>query len=104
MKPEGWDVPFDDPIPLPGGGTLDTLRAAGQYISALPKRTQDLPQWRRATSDLITAADVDRAWRYFARISVYTAIHGEPKPQPPRLSKSETFRARRRAYKAGKKP
>lgn len=99
MKPEGWDVPFDDAIPVPGGKLITTLREAGEYISALPKRTQQLPQWERATKDLIMAADVDRAWRYFARISVYQAIHGDKlrTPLPPR--KRDALKEKRKAYK-----
>lgn len=99
MKPEGWGVPFDDAIPVPGGSQIKTLRDAGEYIHALPRRTQQLPQWQQATKDLIIAADVDRAWRYFARISVYRAIHGDKpsKPLPPR--KSDVFKEKRAAYK-----
>jgi hypothetical protein len=32
-----WSRAFDDPIPLPGGGELRTLRDAGEYVTALPK-------------------------------------------------------------------
>ena len=31
-------APFDDPIPLPGGSELRTLRDAGNYIAELPKK------------------------------------------------------------------
>jgi hypothetical protein len=33
--------PFDDPIPLPSGGELVTLRDAADYITELPKREHD---------------------------------------------------------------
>jgi hypothetical protein len=33
-----WSRAFDEPIPLPGGRTLATLRDAGDYIAALPNR------------------------------------------------------------------
>jgi len=31
--PQGWERPFEDPIPLPDGRTLSTLRDAGDYIT-----------------------------------------------------------------------
>ena len=36
--PDNQSGKFDDPIPLPDGGQLVTLRDAGNYIAALPKR------------------------------------------------------------------
>ena len=33
----GWSREFDEPIPLPDGRTLVTLRDAASYITALPK-------------------------------------------------------------------
>jgi hypothetical protein len=38
MPEKGWHRPFADPIPLPDGGELRTLRDAGNYIAKLPKR------------------------------------------------------------------
>jgi hypothetical protein len=38
----GWDRTFDDPIPLPGGGELITLRHAATYITKLPKSLLDV--------------------------------------------------------------
>jgi len=42
----GWSRHFDDPILLPSGGEIDTLREAGDYIIALPKREHDLTHCR----------------------------------------------------------
>jgi hypothetical protein len=36
---------FFDPIELPGGKPLVTLRDAAQYIIELPKAERELPQW-----------------------------------------------------------
>lgn len=36
-----WSRRFDEPIVLPDGGRLATLRQAGDYISALPAATQN---------------------------------------------------------------
>jgi hypothetical protein len=33
MSEIGWHRAFFDPIPLPGGGELRTLRDAGEFIS-----------------------------------------------------------------------
>jgi hypothetical protein len=33
----GWKRTFDDPIPLPDGRELVTLKDAGAYITKLPK-------------------------------------------------------------------
>jgi hypothetical protein len=43
MPNKGWHRTFDDPIPLPDGGKLLTLRDAANYITKLPKREHDAP-------------------------------------------------------------
>jgi hypothetical protein len=40
MAIKGWSRAFDDPIALPDGGTLLTLRDAGNYIVALSRRVE----------------------------------------------------------------
>jgi hypothetical protein len=40
----GWQRKFEDPIPLPGGRKLITLRDAADYITTLPKKESALPQ------------------------------------------------------------
>ena len=37
MADVGWRRPFDEPIPLPRGRELVTLKDAGTYITKLPK-------------------------------------------------------------------
>jgi hypothetical protein len=39
---------LDDPILLPGGRELVTLRDAGDYITSLPKAEQDIEEWQTA--------------------------------------------------------
>jgi hypothetical protein len=46
----GWSRAFDDPIILPNGRELVTLRDAGEYIAALPNATQRKPQWELTTN------------------------------------------------------
>ena len=58
MKPAvGWARPFDDPILLPGGRELLTLRDAADYIMKLPKVEQQLDEWQTAIECLIGAAE-----------------------------------------------
>ncbi len=46
-----WDELFDDPILLPDGGKLITLRDAGDYIARLPKTLHDSDRWQLAIKD-----------------------------------------------------
>jgi hypothetical protein len=39
----GWSRKFDEPIPLPDGQNLTSLRDAANYIIALPPKTVRLP-------------------------------------------------------------
>jgi hypothetical protein len=52
-----WSRPFEDPIPLPRGRQLATLKDAADFIMKLPKAEQELPEWQLATSCLIQAAE-----------------------------------------------
>jgi hypothetical protein len=52
---KGWGRPFEDPIKV-DGRKLVTLRDAGEYIAALPKREHDAPEWQAAMEALILAA------------------------------------------------
>jgi hypothetical protein len=52
----GWQRSFDDPIPVPKGKPLATLRDAATYITRLPKAEQNLPEWQTAIACLIGAA------------------------------------------------
>jgi hypothetical protein len=45
MPESGWQRRFEDPIPLPDGRSLHTLRDAADYITGLPKEQSDLAQW-----------------------------------------------------------
>jgi hypothetical protein len=49
----GWSRKFDEPIPLPGGRKLVTLRDAADYITGLPKTEPDLPEWQAAIEVLM---------------------------------------------------
>jgi hypothetical protein len=38
-----WDQRFFDPIPVPKGKPLETLRDAGNFVASLPEHEQRLP-------------------------------------------------------------
>jgi hypothetical protein len=52
-----WSRPFDEPIPVPDGRTLLTLKDAGDYITSLPKAEQDLNEWQTLIGSLLGAAE-----------------------------------------------
>jgi hypothetical protein len=70
----GWSRPFDDPIPLPRGRQLVTLKDAADYIMNLPKAEQNHAAWQTATEALIMAAE-GRGPLMHARIGVMRALH-----------------------------
>ena len=70
----GWRRVFEDPIELPDGRTLVTLRDAATYITALPKMEAAEPEWQTAIETLMRAAE--RGWPVMlARISVLLALN-----------------------------
>ena len=93
MADKGWQRRFDDPIPLPGGRQLVTLRDAALYITKLPKAEHDAPEWQAAMQALIMVAEHDGP-TMLARVGMMRALHRhEPKAAP------EVRRKRAKAYK-----
>jgi hypothetical protein len=82
---------FDDPIALPDGRKLRTLRDAGHYVAALPKATQSLPAWQLAAEMLLGAAERGGIVM-LAEIAVRRALHGKPKPPEPRRKAAKKYR------------
>jgi hypothetical protein len=71
---EGRQREFDDPIPLPDGRTLVTLRDAATYITELPKKESAASEWQTAIETLMRAAE--RGWPVLmARIGVLLALN-----------------------------
>jgi hypothetical protein len=70
----GWQREFDDPIPLPRGRQLITLKDAADYIMKLPKTEQNLAEWQTAISCLIGAAE-GRDFLMHARIGMLRALN-----------------------------
>ena len=69
-----WFKRFVDPIILPDGGELLTLRAAAEYIAALPKAEQDAANWQLAMETLALVAERG-APEMLARIAVTKALY-----------------------------
>ena len=53
-----WSRRFDDPIPLPKGRQLVTLKDAGTYITKLPKAEHEAAEWQAAMEALILVVPV----------------------------------------------
>ena len=59
-----WSTPFEDPIILPDGRKLLTLKDAADYITKLPKKESDLPEWQTAIEALMLCSrGGDPCWR-----------------------------------------
>jgi hypothetical protein len=59
MPDKGWQRRFDQPIPLPKGKKLVTLRDAAEYITELPKAEHDAEEWLAAMKALLLVAEHD---------------------------------------------
>jgi hypothetical protein len=60
MAAKGWRRPFDDPISLPRGRDLVTLKDAGTYITKLSRAEHEAPEWQAAMQALILVATSGR--------------------------------------------
>jgi hypothetical protein len=69
-----WSREFDNPVPLPGGRQLVTLKDAADYVMKLPKPEQNLEEWQTAVVCLIGAAE-GRDFLMHARIGVLRALN-----------------------------
>jgi len=69
-----WSSAFDDPIPLPRGRQLVTLKDAANYIQKLPKSEQDLEEWQAAVEALLLVVELSGP-TMMARIGLLRALH-----------------------------
>ncbi len=69
-----WDQEFFDPIVLPSGKKLITLRDAAEYITELPKAEHDTPEWQAAMEALLLVAE-NIGPPMFAHIGVMRALN-----------------------------
>jgi hypothetical protein len=93
MADPGWKRPFDEPIPLPRGRELATLRDSGEYIAAPPQSEQQQANWHTAAEMLMQAAE-GRGLLMFADVAVRQALsHGKAAPDPePRRKAVKKYR------------
>jgi hypothetical protein len=70
----GWSREFDEPIVLPDGRQLVTLRDAASYVTNLPKKEAELPEWQDAIQALILVVEQNGP-TMFARIGVMRALN-----------------------------
>jgi hypothetical protein len=79
-----WEQLFFDPIELPDGRTLRSLRDAGEFIQSLPKVTQDRPEWQVAVRALLLVVECNGD-PMLAHIGIMRALRAgkmiEPKPR-----------------------
>jgi len=89
LKPVAvWARPFDDPILLPGGREIVTLRDTADYIMKLSKVEQDLEEWQAAVEALLLVVELGGP-TMMARIGIMRALnrHVERAFNPDRKDK-----------------
>ena len=69
-----WSALFEDPIPLPNGRQLLTLRDAANHIMKLSKAEHSAPEWQAAMEALILVAETGGP-TMLARIGVMRALN-----------------------------
>jgi hypothetical protein len=73
-KRTGWGREFEDPIVLPDGRVLVTLRDAATHITNLPKKESAVLEWQTAISELMLAVERNRP-TILARIGFMQALN-----------------------------
>jgi hypothetical protein len=69
-----WGRKFDEPITLPGGRELVSLRDAASYITALPEGEATAPEWQAAIEALMLVVELNGP-TMFARIGIMRALN-----------------------------
>jgi hypothetical protein len=76
-----WQQFFHDPIELPDGRVLRSLRDAGEFIQMLPKATVNRPEWRAAVQALLVVVEHDGDTRP-VRIGIVRALNANNPAEP----------------------
>jgi hypothetical protein len=89
----GWSRRFDDPISVPRGRRLVTLKDVADHILKLPKPEQNEERWQTAVRELMIAAERNGIMM-LAQIAMRRALnHAEPPPAPaPRRKRAKAHR------------
>ena len=69
-----WSRPFDEPIPLPRGRQLVTLKDAANYIQKLPAAEQQIAEWQVAVEALLLVVELNGP-TMMARIGMLRALN-----------------------------
>ena len=77
-----WSARFDDAIALSGGGRLETLGDAAEFIQSLPRAEQQRKEWQLATRILISAVE-GRDFVMHAHTAILRALHAGKPPRGP---------------------
>ena len=88
-----WDQRFFDPIIVPKGKPLVTLRDAGNYVASLPEHEQHLPHWQTVMELLLMVGDRGGD-PMMVRIAMMQALnHGKANPATtPRRKRAKAYR------------
>jgi hypothetical protein len=95
VKISGWQRRFDEPIPLPKGRQLVTLKDAGRYIQRLSKAEQQIEEWQTAVEALLPVAeskqrpDDARADRRHAGVEPSPRSRVQSRPQRSSLGQAQ---------------
>ena len=69
-----WTRKFDEPIPVPKGRRLVTLRDAGDYVAKLSKAKYMTAEWQAAMFALMLVVDLNGP-TMMARIGIMRALN-----------------------------
>jgi hypothetical protein len=74
MADRGWQRTFEDPIPLPKGRQLVTLKDATDLIAGPPNKEAAAPEWQAAIEALLLVAETGGP-TMLARIGAMKALN-----------------------------
>jgi hypothetical protein len=90
-----WTQFFHEPIELPDGRVLRSLRDAVEFIQSLPNATNKRPEWKEAVKALLLFVDHDGD-TLLVRRAIMKALRAggslEPKPRRKRAKKHRIIR------------
>jgi hypothetical protein len=69
-----WSSAFDDPIPLPRGRQLVTLKDAAKYIQKLAAAEQQIAEWQAAVEAMLLVVELNGS-TMMARIGIMGALN-----------------------------
>jgi hypothetical protein len=70
-----WSDALKEPVPLPEGGVLKSLRDIRAHVLNLPESERDEDAWHTVAETLLNAADQGGPWIDFARIATMQALY-----------------------------